>query len=135
MPSHLSPRQLRAWANRVQSGACIVRQAQDRTGPEYIRPRTVPSKPAMTPAAFEVHNNVRWVHLIWGSKRHPQGLARRIGNGFQVASPVGRLLPKCAPSAYQPFINPVYMRSSHISHTRSYLLQRTKTVIFSYTKV
>jgi hypothetical protein len=43
-----------------QSGARIVRQARDQTGPEYIRPYTVASKPAVTPAAFEVHINVRW---------------------------------------------------------------------------
>ena len=66
MPSHLSPRLLRAWANRVQTGACIVRQAQERTMPEYIRPGTVSSTLAVTPAAVEVHNNVRWVCLIWG---------------------------------------------------------------------
>lgn len=43
-----------------QSGAGIVRQAQEQTGPEYIRPGAVPSKLAVTPAAYEVHNNVRW---------------------------------------------------------------------------
>ena len=120
MPSHLSPRLLRAWADLVQRivrtqraasaksgyrfsapndapdkrrsigwipkvestfgsdalGACIVRQAQDWTGPEYIRPGTVPSRLAVTPAALEVHNNVRWVSLIWGSKSDPQEVGR-----------------------------------------------------------
>src|SRR3954453_12496029 len=73
MPSHLSPRLLRAWADRVQTGACIVRQAQERIMPEYIRPGTIPSTLAVTPAAVEVHNNVRWVSLIWGSDSRPQG--------------------------------------------------------------
>jgi hypothetical protein len=76
MPSHLSPRLLRAWADRVQTGACIVRQAQERTMPEYIRPGTVSSTLAVTPAAVEVHNNVRWVSLIWGLKSDPQGARR-----------------------------------------------------------
>ena len=58
-------------------GACIVRQAQDWTGPEYIRPGTVPSRLAVTPAALEVHNNVRWVSLIWGSKSDPQEVGAR----------------------------------------------------------
>ena len=58
--SHLLPRLLRAWADLVQTGACIVRQAQDWTGPEYIRPGTVSSTLAVTPAALEVHNTVRW---------------------------------------------------------------------------
>ena len=58
------PRLLRAWADKVQTGARIVRQAQEQTGPEYIRPGTVSSRLAVTPAALEVHNNVRWVSLI-----------------------------------------------------------------------
>ncbi|KLK94647.1 hypothetical protein AA309_02340 [Microvirga vignae] len=56
----------------VQTGACIVRQAQEQTGPESIRPDTVSSKLAVTPAGLEVHNNVRWVNLIWGLKDNPQ---------------------------------------------------------------
>jgi hypothetical protein len=68
MRSHLSPRRLRAWAEGYQSGACIVRQAQDRTGPEYIRPYTVPSRQPVTPAALEVHNNVRWCKPHMGMK-------------------------------------------------------------------
>jgi hypothetical protein len=51
-----------------QTGACIVRQAQEWTGPEYIRPRTVPSKPAVTPAACEIHNNVRWGNADMGTE-------------------------------------------------------------------
>jgi hypothetical protein len=60
MPSHLSPRQLRAWADRVQTGTCIVRQAPDQTGPEYIRPHTVTSKLAVTPVASKSTYDVRW---------------------------------------------------------------------------
>jgi hypothetical protein len=59
-------------------GARIVRQAQDWTGPEYIRPGTVPSRLAVTPAALEVHNNVRWVSLIWGSNFDPQGVEKSL---------------------------------------------------------
>jgi hypothetical protein len=38
--------------------ACIVRQAQEQTGPEPIRPDTLPLKLAVTHAASQVHNNV-----------------------------------------------------------------------------
>ena len=51
-----------------QTGACIVRQVQDQTGPEYIRPCTVPSKLAVTPAALEVHNNLRWGKTDMGTE-------------------------------------------------------------------
>jgi hypothetical protein len=44
--------------------------------PEYIRPGTISSTLAVTPAAAEVHNNVRWVSLIWGSLFDPQGAQR-----------------------------------------------------------
>jgi hypothetical protein len=67
-----------AWADRVQTGACIVRQSQERTMPEYIRPGTVSSTLAVTPAAVEVHNNVRWVSLIWGLKSDLQGVRRTL---------------------------------------------------------
>jgi hypothetical protein len=60
MPSHLCLAHYGPGLMGYQTGACIVRQAQDQTGPEYIRPCTVPSKPAVTPAASQVHNNVRW---------------------------------------------------------------------------
>jgi hypothetical protein len=46
-----------------QTGARVVRQAQERTVPEYIRPGTASSMLAVTPAAVEVHNNVRWGKL------------------------------------------------------------------------
>ena len=84
MPSHLSPRLLRAWADGVQTGACIVKQAQEQTGPEYIRPGTGSSTLAVTPAAVEVHNNVRWVDLIWGLKSDPQGVRERTLRGFHL---------------------------------------------------
>jgi hypothetical protein len=45
---------------RYQSGARVVRRAQERTAPEYIRPGTVSTTLAVTLAAVEVHNNVRW---------------------------------------------------------------------------
>jgi len=43
-----------------QSGARIVRQAQDQAGRKYIRPGTASSTLAATHAALEVHNIVRW---------------------------------------------------------------------------
>jgi hypothetical protein len=43
-----------------QTGARVVRRAQDKAGSEYIRPDTTTSKLAVTSAAVEVHNNVRW---------------------------------------------------------------------------
>jgi hypothetical protein len=43
-----------------QTDACIVRQAQERTGPEYIRPCTVPSKLAVTPVVSKSTYDVRW---------------------------------------------------------------------------
>jgi hypothetical protein len=60
MPSHLCLAHYGPELIEYQTGACIVRQAQEWTGPEYIHPCTVPSKPAVTPAASQVHNNVRW---------------------------------------------------------------------------
>ena len=60
MSSHLCLAHYGPGLIGYQSGACIVRQAQEQTGPEYIRPRTITSKRAVTPAACEVHNIVRW---------------------------------------------------------------------------
>jgi hypothetical protein len=54
--------------------------------PEYIRPGTVSSTLAVTPAAVEVHNNVRWVNLIWGLKSNPQGLDNP--NRVQISDPM-----------------------------------------------
>jgi hypothetical protein len=55
--------------------------------PEYIRPGTVSSTLAVTPAAVEVHNNVRWVCLIWGLRYNSQvGL----GGHLAAASPALR---------------------------------------------
>ena len=44
----------------LPTGARIVRRAQDRTVPEYIRPGTASSERAVTPALSEVHSYVRW---------------------------------------------------------------------------
>jgi hypothetical protein len=43
-----------------QTGARIVRQAQEQAESDYIRPDKASSRLAVTPAALEVHNNVRW---------------------------------------------------------------------------
>ena len=76
MPSHLCLAHYGLGLIGYQTGARIVRQAQEQTEPEYIRPCTVPSEPAVTPAALEVHN-VRWVSLIWGLVFDPQGVRER----------------------------------------------------------
>ncbi len=60
MPSHLCLAHYGPGLMGYQTGACIVRQAQEQAGPEYTRPGTASSKPAVTPAALKVHNNVRW---------------------------------------------------------------------------
>ena len=60
MPSHLCLAHYGPGLNRYQTGACIVRQVQEQTGPEYIRPDTVSWKQAVMPAASQLHNNVRW---------------------------------------------------------------------------
>jgi hypothetical protein len=73
MPSHLCLAHYGPGLIRYQTGARIVRRAQEQAGPEYIRPGTASSKQAVTPAAIEVHNNVRWFILIWGWKHNPQG--------------------------------------------------------------
>jgi hypothetical protein len=113
MPSHLSPRLLRAWANRVQTGACIVRQAQERTMPEYIRPGTVSSTLAVTPAAVEVHNNVRWVCLIWGSKSDPQGVPRTSSSASGDKRGFGFSRPTiCSPEAGSS-VSHLILRSLH----------------------
>jgi len=44
----------------LPTGARIVRRAQERTMPEYIRPGTATSERAVTPALSEVHSYVRW---------------------------------------------------------------------------
>jgi hypothetical protein len=56
-----------------QTGACIVRQTQDQTGPEYIRPGTVTSKLGDDARRSEVHMMSAGVSLIWGLKLDPQG--------------------------------------------------------------
>jgi len=68
MPSHLCLAHYGPGLIGYQSGACIVRQAQEQAGPDYIRPDTAPSKPAVTPAASEVLNNVRWGKPDMGSE-------------------------------------------------------------------
>ncbi|MBJ6127873.1 hypothetical protein [Microvirga splendida] len=84
MPPHLLPRLLRAWADRVQTGARIVRRAQEQAMPDYIRPDTAPSKAGGDARRLEVHNNVRWVSLIWGLKRRPQGVMSRWSVPFKL---------------------------------------------------
>jgi hypothetical protein len=60
MPSHLCLAHYGPGPMGYQTGARIVRQAQDQTGPEYIRPDTVPSKLAVTPVASKSTYDVRW---------------------------------------------------------------------------
>jgi hypothetical protein len=55
MPSHLCIAHYGPGLMGYQTGARIVRQAQEQAGPEYIRPGTASSKLAVTPAAVEVH--------------------------------------------------------------------------------
>jgi hypothetical protein len=38
-----------------QTGARIVRQTQEQTEPEYIRPGTASLEPGVTPATLNVH--------------------------------------------------------------------------------
>jgi hypothetical protein len=84
MPSHLCLAHYGPGLNRYQSGACIVRQAQEQTGPEYICPCTVPSKPAVTPAASQVHNNVRWSEADMETEARPcKGLHPKRGGTAQ----------------------------------------------------
>jgi hypothetical protein len=60
MPSHLRLAHYGPGLNGYQSGARIVRQAQEQTEPEYIRPGTASSKQAVTPAASRSTYDVRW---------------------------------------------------------------------------
>lgn len=63
-------------------GARIVRRAQDQTLPEYIRPGTISSERAVTPAASEVHRYVRW-------DRGDMGTGAVMRKGFQgLAAPL-----------------------------------------------
>jgi hypothetical protein len=66
MPSHLCLAHYRPGLIGYQTGARIVRRAQDQTGPEYIRPCTVPSTLAVTPAASKSTTMSAGVNLIWG---------------------------------------------------------------------
>ena len=55
MPSHLCLAHYGRGLMGSQTGAYIVSQAQEQTGPEYTRPDTVSSTRGVTPAALEVH--------------------------------------------------------------------------------
>lgn len=60
MPLHLCLAHYGPGLMGYQSGACIVRQVQEQTGPEYIRPGTASSKSAVTPADSKSTYDVRW---------------------------------------------------------------------------
>jgi hypothetical protein len=60
IPSHLCLAHYRPGLIGYQTGARIVRQAQEQTEPEYIRPCTVSSKLAVTPVASKSTYDVRW---------------------------------------------------------------------------
>jgi len=60
MPSHLCLAHYGPGLIGYQSGARIVRQAQEQAGPDYICPGSAASRHAVTPAAPEIHNIVRW---------------------------------------------------------------------------
>ena len=55
MPSHLCLAHYGPGLIGVQTGARIVRQAQEQAGPEYILPGIASLEPALTPAALNVH--------------------------------------------------------------------------------
>jgi hypothetical protein len=60
MPSHHCLAHYGPGLMGYQAGAYIVRQAQEQTGPEYIRPDTASSELAVTPAASQSTYHVRW---------------------------------------------------------------------------
>ncbi len=60
MPSHLCLAHYGPGLIGYQTGARIVRQAQEQTEPEYIRSCTVSSKLAVTPVASKSTYDVRW---------------------------------------------------------------------------
>jgi hypothetical protein len=60
MPSHLRLAHYGPGLKGYQSGARIVRQAQEHAGPEYIHPHTASSRLAVTPAASTSTYDVRW---------------------------------------------------------------------------
>ncbi len=72
MPSHLCLAHYGPGLMGYQTGACIVRQAQEQAEPDYIRPGKASSKRAVTPAAREVHIRcplgVRWGKPDMGSE-------------------------------------------------------------------
>jgi hypothetical protein len=68
MPSHLCLAHYGPGLNDYQTGACIVRQAQEQTEPEYIRPGTASSKSPVTPAASNSTYDVRWSKPDMGTK-------------------------------------------------------------------
>ena len=72
MPSHLHLAHYGPGLSGYQSGARIVRQAQEQAGPESIRPGTAASKPAVTPAAPKSTQGSAGVLPIWGLKHDPQ---------------------------------------------------------------
>jgi hypothetical protein len=63
MASHLCLAHYGPGLIGYQTGACIVRQARDQTGPEYIRPHTVTSKRTVMPVASQSKYDVRWGEL------------------------------------------------------------------------
>ena len=98
MPSHLCLAHYGPGLIGYQTGACIVRQAQKQTGPEYIRPGAVSLRQAVTPAALKVHNNVRWgkpdmgieTQSARGASSSPHGSAAvkaRLGIGASMSTP------------------------------------------------
>ncbi len=60
MPSHLCLAHYGPGLMGYQTGARIVRQAQEQTEPEYIRSCTVSSKLAVTPVTSKSTYDVRW---------------------------------------------------------------------------
>ena len=66
MPSHLCLAHCGPGLLGYQTGARVVRQAQEQAGPEYIRPDTASSKRAVTPSASKSTYDVRWGNLDMG---------------------------------------------------------------------
>jgi hypothetical protein len=66
MPSHLCLAHCGPGLMGYQTGARIVRQAQEQTEPEYIRPGTASSKQAVTSSASKSTYDVRWGNLDMG---------------------------------------------------------------------
>jgi len=66
MPSHLCLAHYGPGLTGYQTGACIVRQAQEQAVQEYIRAGTASSKRAVKPSASKSTYDVRWGNLDMG---------------------------------------------------------------------